>query len=240
MSGAARAAGGDAAPRGPVVLSWSSGKDAAWALHVLRAAGADVVGLLTTVNARARRVAMHAVRTSLLRAQARAVGLPLHVVGLPWPCTNADYERLMGEAVRTLRDAGVRHVAFGDLFLEDVRRYREDALRGTGLDARFPLWGRDTTALAAEMQAMGVRATVTCVDPRQAPASFAGRAWDAWLVAALPPGVDPCGERGEFHTFATDGPAFRRSIAIAPGAIVERDGFVFADVRAAARTVRRT
>lgn len=224
-----------AAPRGPVVLSWSSGKDAAWALHELRTAGADVVGLLTTVNARARRVAMHAVRTSLLRAQARAVGVPLHVVPLPWPCTNDDYERRMGEAVRTMRAAGVRHVAFGDLFLEDVRRYREDALRGTGLDAAFPLWGRDTRALAAEMHLAGVRATVTCVDPRQAPASLAGRAWDAALVAGLPDGVDPCGERGEFHTFATDGPAFRRPLRVVPGEVVERDGFVFADVRGAAR-----
>lgn len=220
-------------PGGAVVLSWSSGKDAAWALHELRAAGANVVGLLTTVNAHARRVAMHAVRTSLLRAQARAVGLPLHVVPLPSPCTNADYERLMGDAVRTMRDAGVRHVAFGDLFLEDVRRYREDALRGTGLDAAFPLWGRETRALAAEMQAAGVRATITCVDPRVLPASFAGRAWDAALLAELPAGVDPCGERGEFHTLATDGPAFRRPLVVEPGAVVERDGFVFADVRAA-------
>jgi len=227
-----------AAPHGPVVLSWSSGKDAAWALHELRAAGADVVGLLTTVNARARRVSMHAVRTSLLRAQARAVGVPLHVVPLPWPCTNAAYERLMGDAVRAMREAGVRHVAFGDLFLEDVRRYREDALRGTGLEPIFPLWGRETRALTAEMQAAGVRATVTCVDPRQAPASLAGRAWDAALVAELPPTVDPCGERGEFHTLATDGPAFRRPLAVAAGEVVERDGFVFADVRRAAAEER--
>lgn len=240
MSGAVRPAGGDARPPGgPVVLSWSSGKDAAWALHVLRSAGANVVGLLTSVNARARRVAMHAVRTSLLRAQAHAVGLPLHVVPLPWPCTNADYERLMGDALRALHDGGVRHVAFGDLFLEDVRRYREDALRATGLAPLFPLWGRDTTALATEMQTAGARATITCVDPRALPASYAGRAWDAALVADLPATVDPCGERGEFHTFATDGPAFRRPVAVVPGAVVERDGFVFADLRAVGRPRRR-
>ena len=219
---------------GPVVLSWSSGKDAAWALHVLRTElGAQVVGLLTTVNARARRVAMHAVRTSLLRRQARAVGVPLHVVPLPWPCTNDDYDRLMGAAVRGLRDAGVRHVAFGDLSLEDVRRYREERLQGTGMVPLFPLWGRDTGALAAEMQAAGARATITCVDPRALPASFAGRAWDAGLLAELPAGVDPCGERGEFHTFATDGPAFRRPVRVEPGRTVERDGFVFADLTAA-------
>ena len=222
---------GRRAPHGPVVLSWSSGKDAAWALHELRRAGADVVGLLTTVNAPARRVAMHAVRTSLLRAQARAVGVPLHVVALPWPCTNDDYERLMGGAVRTMRDAGVRHVAFGDLFLEDVRRYREEAMRGTGLDPLFPLWGRDTRALAAEMQAAGVRATVTCVDPRQAPASLAGRPWDAALVAALPPGVDPCGERGEFHTFVSAGPGFAATVLYEVGEVVLRDErFAYCDL----------
>ncbi|HEU4631062.1 MAG TPA: hypothetical protein VFS08_15025 [Gemmatimonadaceae bacterium] len=220
-----------AALRGPVVVAWSSGKDSAHALHVLRTAwGAEVVGLLTTVNARAGRVAMHAVRESLLRQQAEAVGLPVHVVPIPSPCSNEAYEAAMAVAVRELCGQGVRHVAFGDLFLEDVRAYRERQLRGTGLAPLFPLWGRDTGALAGEMQAAGVRATLTCVDPRVVPAELAGRSWDAALVRALPAGVDPCGERGEFHTFVTDGPAFRTPVAVQAGEVVERDGFVFADL----------
>lgn len=222
--------------RGPVVVAWSSGKDAAHALHVLRTElGADVVGLLTTVNERAGRVAMHGVRESLLRQQARAVDLPLHVVHIPSPCSNEAYEAAMAAAVRALCEQGVRHVAFGDLFLEDVRAYRERQLQGTGLAPLFPLWGRDTGELARELQAAGVRATLTCVDPRVVPASCAGRSWDADLLRELPPGVDPCGERGEFHTFVTDGPGFRTPVAVARGEVVERDGFVFADLLSADR-----
>jgi uncharacterized protein (TIGR00290 family) len=213
------------------LLSWSSGKDCAWALHVLRQRGdVEVAGLLTTVNAAAGRVAMHAVRETLLAEQARAAGLPLVTVPIPYPCSNEEYERAMGATVARARAEGIGAVAFGDLFLEDVRRYREERMAGTGLAALFPLWGLDTAALARTMLAAGVRARLTCVDPRVLPRDLAGRAWDATLLAELPEGADPCGERGEFHTFCWDGPMFARPIAVAPGEVVERDGFVFADL----------
>lgn len=214
-----------------ILLSWSSGKDCAWALHALRRAHPRAVaGLLTTMNESAGRVAMHAVRETLVRAQAAAAGLDLHLVGIPSPCPNDVYEARMAAFVREAVAAGYTHVAFGDLFLEDVRKYREDRLRGSGLEPLFPLWGLPTRALAEEMIDCGLRASLTCVDPRKLDASFAGRAFDRDLVSALPAGVDPCGENGEFHTFAWDGPMFARPIAVAPGVIVERDGFVFADV----------
>lgn len=214
-----------------VLLAWSSGKDSAFALHVLRQAeDVEVVGLLTTINEAFDRVAMHAVRHSLLRAQAEAVGLPLVPVRIPWPCPNEAYERAMGEALAEAARRGVTAVAFGDLFLEDVRRYREERMRGTGLRPLFPLWGRDTRELAEEMIASGLEAVLTCVDPRVLPAAFAGRAFDEALLRDLPPGVDPCGERGEFHSFAWDGPAFGRPVPVRVGEVVERDGFVFADV----------
>jgi uncharacterized protein (TIGR00290 family) len=213
------------------LLCWSSGKDSAWTLHVLRQRGeVEVVGLLTTVNQVYERVAMHAVRLSLLKAQADAVELPLWQVPIPSPCSNQEYEAAMGKAVKQALDAGITAMAFGDLFLEDVRRYRETQLAGTGLTPIFPIWGLPTDALARAMVAAGLRARLTCVDPKQLPASFAGREFDASLLAGLPAGVDPCGERGEFHTFAYDGPMFRRSVSITSGAIVERDGFVFADL----------
>lgn len=213
------------------LLAWSSGKDSAWALHVLRQQReVEVVGLLTTVNATHDRVAMHAVRSELLRAQADAVGLPLTCVQLPWPCSNADYEALMARAHDEARERGIEVVAFGDLFLEDVRRYREERMAGTGLRPIFPLWGEPTDALARRMIAGGLRARLTCVDPRQLPSSFVGRDFDEALLAALPEGVDPCGERGEFHSFAYEGPMFRRPVAIRSGEVVERDGFVFADL----------
>jgi uncharacterized protein (TIGR00290 family) len=215
-----------------LIVSWSTGKDSAWMLHVVRQQHGDrVAGLLTTLNEAFDRVAMHAVRRSLLEAQADAAGLPLHVVPLPWPCPNEEYERRMAAAVASLTAAGCTHVAFGDLFLEDVRRYREDRLAGTGLTPLFPLWKTKTTAaLAAEMIAGGVRARLTCVDPRHLDRSFAGRAFDASLLADLPASVDPCGENGEFHTFACDGPMFSRPIAVHTGDVVDRDGFVFADL----------
>jgi uncharacterized protein (TIGR00290 family) len=214
-----------------VLLAWSSGKDSAFALHVLRSQGdVEVVGLLTTMNTVHDRVAMHAVRRTLLEAQAAAVGLPLRTVALPWPCPNEAYEAAMREAVDAARAEGIEAMAFGDLFLEDVRRYREERLAGTGLRPLFPLWGRDTTALAREMISSGQRATLTCVDPRVLPARFAGREFDASLLADLPAGVDPCGEKGEFHSFAWDGPAFRHPVAVQSGEVVERDGFVFADL----------
>jgi len=213
------------------LLAWSSGKDSAWALHLLRQRGeVEVVGLLTTLNQAFERVAMHAVRVELLRAQAAAAGLPLFEVPLPWPCSNDEYERAMGAALAAARADGVEAVAFGDLFLEDIRRYREERMAATGLTPLFPLWGEPTDALARRMLAGGLRARLTCVDPRQLAPAFAGREYDAALLAELPPTVDPCGERGEFHTFAYAGPMFARPIAIRAGEIVERDGFTFADL----------
>ncbi|MGH9019058.1 MAG: ATP-binding protein [Acidimicrobiales bacterium] len=212
-------------------MSWSSGKDSTLALHVVQAAAeVRVVGLLTTVNSTAERVAMHAVRRTLLEAQADALGLPLHVVELPWPCPNTEYETRMTAAVSEARREGVEFMVFGDLFLEDVRTYRQRSLAGSGITPLFPLWRRPTDQVAAELLARGVRAVVTCVDPRQAPASIAGRWYDEALIAELPPGVDPCGENGEFHTCVLDGPGFARPIEATVGEIVERDGFVFADI----------
>jgi uncharacterized protein (TIGR00290 family) len=213
-----------------VLLAWSSGKDSAFALHVLREQGVPVVGLLTTINEAFERVAMHAVRLELLRAQAEAVGLPLVEVRIPWPCPNQAYEAAMAAALADARTRGVTAVAFGDLFLEDVRRYREDRMRGSGLEPLFPLWGRPTRALAEEMIARGQKAVLTCVDPRALPRELAGRAFDAALLRELPEGADPCGERGEFHSFAWDGPAFRHPVPVRVGEVVEREGFVFADL----------
>lgn len=220
----------DAKPR--ALVSWSSGKDAAWTLHTLRqAAEVEIVGLMTTFNGAFDRVAMHAVRHALVEAQADVAGLPLLAVALPWPCTNADYERAMAAALGEARSAlGVTHIAFGDLFLEDVRAYRERQLEGSGLAPLFPLWGRPTNTLAREMLAGGLRARLTCVDPQRLSADFAGRAFDADLLADLPGDVDPCGEAGEFHTFATAGPMFTHPLAVTLGEIVARDGFVFADL----------
>ena len=213
------------------LVSWSSGKDSAWMIHILgQTPGIGLAGLLTTVNAAAGRVAMHAVREELLVAQADALGLPLRVVQIPSPCPNDTYERAMGGAVRAALQDGFTHIAFGDLFLEDIRRYREERLAGTGLTPLFPLFGADTALLAREMIAGGLKARLTCVDPRVIDRRFASREFDAALLDELPVTVDPCGERGEFHTFAYDGPMFSRPIAVASGVIVERDGFVFADL----------
>ena len=212
-------------------VSWSSGKDSTFALAAARAdPELEVVGLLTTLNRSADRVAMHAVSRELLEAQAAALGLPLHQVGLPSPCSNQEYEELMTGAVASARAAGVTRMVFGDLFLADVRSYREQALADTGIEPVFPLWGRPTGDLAREMVDQGVRATITCVDPRQLPSSFAGRAFDHELLADLPERVDPCGENGEFHTFVADGPGFAAPLEVRVGEVVERDGFVFADV----------
>ena len=213
------------------LLAWSSGKDSAWSLHVLRQQeDVEVVGLLTTVNESFGRVAMHAVRRELLEAQARAAGVPLRVVPIPYPCPNHVYEAAMAEALAEARTAGIEAVAFGDLFLEDVRRYREERMAPTALRPLFPLWGRPTAALAEEMIDAGLRACLTCVDPRVLDAAFAGRAFDRELLSALPPEVDPCGERGEFHTFAWNGPMFREPVPVTLGEVVSRDGFVFADL----------
>jgi uncharacterized protein (TIGR00290 family) len=213
-----------------LLLSWSSGKDSAWALHRLRQENAyEIAGLVTTVNLQFNRVAMHGVRYELLQAQAAAAGLPLWPVELPWPCSNAEYEARMCALIERARSAGVTHMAFGDLFLQDIRAYREKQLTGTGITPVFPLWNLDTQALSREMVAGGLRAKLTCVDPKHLPAAFAGRDWHEAL-AGLPATVDPCGENGEFHTFCYRGPMFRETLDVRAGEIVERDGFVFADL----------
>lgn len=212
-------------------MSWSSGKDSALALHhVHQAADIEVVGLLTTVNAAAERVAMHGVRRALLEAQSAALGLPVQMVELPWPCPNEVYEHQMAAAVTTAREAGVEVMVFGDLFLDDVRRYRERSLEGTGLRPVFPLWGRSTDAVARDLLKAGVRAIVTCVDLAQAPGELGGREYDESFLADLPAGVDPCGENGEFHTVVVGGPGFSSPIEVAIGEAVERGGFLFVDV----------
>ena len=213
------------------LLSWSSGKDSAWCLHTLnRDPTVTVSGLITTFNSSADRVAMHAVRRHLVRRQANAAGLPLVEVELPWPCSNADYEAALGTALEEQR-AAFDVIAFGDLFLEDVREYREKQLAGWGFEPVFPLWLRDTSELSRQMVDEGLSAVLTCVDPKQCPAEFVGRRYNAPLLDELPESVDPCGERGEFHTFVSAGPMFDQAIDISVGEIVERDGFVFADVR---------
>src|SRR6187402_1257755 len=217
-----------------VLLSWSSGKDSAWALHVLRqTADVEVVGLLTTFNKTVDRVAMHAVRRELVEAQATATGLELWPVFLPSPCSNAEYEQLMSEAIVRARVGRISHVAFSDLFLEDVRDYRVRQMTGTGIDPLFPLWSSasETPQLARQMIAGGIKSVLTCVDPRQLPESFAGRQYDDQLLAELPASVDPCGERGEFHSFCYAGPMFASPIDVEVGESVTRDGFCFADVR---------
>jgi uncharacterized protein (TIGR00290 family) len=213
------------------LLSWSSGKDSAWALHVLRQSDeVQVVGLLTTVNEVHNRVAMHAVRRELLEAQAEAANLPLWPVPIPDPCSIEEYELRMGAVISRAVGERVQAIAFGDLFLEDVRAYREQRLAGSGVRPLFPLWQQPTDRLARAMLAAGVRAHVTCVDPRQISASFAGREWDAQFLADLPCSADPCGERGEFHTFVSAGPMLRHAVRVMAGEVVERAGFVFADL----------
>ena len=213
-------------------MSWSSGKDSTLALHAARQdLDLDVTALLVTLNAGADRVAMHAVRRTLLEAQAGRLGLPLKIVEIPSPCPNDVYEARMAAAMAEASDAAIEHVIFGDLFLEDIREYREHALAGSGIEPLFPLWQRPTDALARQMIDAGIRAVLTCVDPSQLDPAFAGRQFDASLLADLPASVDPCGERGEFHTFVYDGPGFSSPVAVEVGDVVERDGFVFCDVR---------
>ena len=213
------------------LLSWSSGKDSAWALHVLRQdPEIDVVGLFTTVNAKYQRVAMHAVRLRLLERQAEAAGLPLQVIEIPDPCSDQQYQAAMGQFVEESIAHGVQCMAFGDLFLQNVREYREKQLSGTGIVPLFPLWNRPTDKLAREMHAAGLRAFISTVDPRKLPGHYAGREWSRALLDELPATVDPCGENGEFHTVVVDGPMFRRPIEVQIGETVEREGFFFADV----------
>lgn len=214
-----------------VLLSWSSGKDSAWTLHRLRQdADIEVAALVTTFNSEANRVAMHAVRRTLVESQAERTGLPLWAVELPYPCSNAEYENRMRVACQRAIAEGITAVAFGDLFLQDIRDYRVRQLQGTGLEPLFPLWRIPTGELAPEMIAAGVKAKVTCVDPSKLAKSFAGRDYDRSFLEDLLPAIDPCGENGEFHTFVYDAPPFSRPIEVLSGEIVERDGFVFADV----------
>jgi uncharacterized protein (TIGR00290 family) len=220
-----------------ILLSWSSGKDSAWTLHVLRQrAEVEVVGLLTTINTHFQRVAMHGTRQVLLKAQAHAARLPLWEVPLPWPCSNEIYEQAMAAACAAAVQKGITAIAFGDLFLEDVRRYREDRLRGTGLDPLFPLWGINTRELISEMLDGGLRARIVCVDPAKLPADFAGRDLDYDLLRRMPAGADPCGENGEFHTFTHAGPMFSEAIPFESGEVVTRDGFVYADALPCSKT----
>jgi len=213
-----------------VLLSWSSGKDSAWALHVLRQQpGIEVMGLLTTINAEFQRVAMHGTRLSVLEAQAEAAQLPLWVVPLPWPCSNEIYEQRMSEACERAIHEKVDAIAFGDLFLPDVRVYRETQLKPTGLEPLFPLWELPTAELARTMIAGGLRARLTCVDTKQLSGEFAGREFDAALLNELPAATDPCGERGEFHTCVYDGPMFATRLNLEAGEVVDRDGFIYAD-----------
>jgi uncharacterized protein (TIGR00290 family) len=214
-----------------VAVSWSSGKDSAWSLHLLRQdPSVEVVALFTTLNQQFDRVAMHAVRRELLELQAKSVGLPLWTVPLPWPCSNEEYEARMRQLCARAIAEHVDAMAFGDLFLADIRAYREKQLAGTGLQPLFPVWQIPTAELARTMIASGLRAKITCVDPKVLPAEFAGRDFDSQFLADLPPNIDPCGENGEFHSFVYDGPSFCQPINVSVGEIVERDGFVFADL----------
>lgn len=213
------------------LIAWSSGKDSAWALTRVRAAASfEVVGALTTITDAFGRVSMHGVREDILAAQLAAAGLRSIAVRIPYPCPNEAYEAAMGAALAAARRDGITHIIFGDLFLADVRAYREQRLRPTGIAPVFPLWGEPTDALAREMIAGGLSATLVCVDPRVLPAALAGRAFDAALLAELPAGIDPCGENGEFHTCVTAGPMFSHPLDLRRGIVTERDGFAFADL----------
>ncbi len=227
--------GSDAAPDRPRAwMSWSSGKDSAFALERARRSGSvEIVGLLTTITETFDRVSMHGVREPLLDAQARALGLPLEKVRIPFPCPNERYEEAMREALARAARAGVRTVVFGDLYLEDLRSYREERMRSIGFSAQFPLWTSDTPTLAREMIRAGVEARICCLDPRKVPRELAGHRFDDELLERLPPSVDPCGERGEFHTFVSWAPGFERPVPVHVGPSVERDGFLFTDLQSA-------
>jgi len=213
------------------LLSWSSGKDSAWSLYVLRQqVDVEMVGLFSTINQEFERVAMHAVRVALVREQAACLGLPVSFVPIPYPCTNADYERIMAVFIKQAEDEGVEQIAFGDLFLEDIRQHREDMLQGSSIKPIFPLWGKPTEALSREMVMAGLRAVITCIDPKKLSNEFAGKTYDASFLGQLPDDIDPCGEYGEFHSFAFAGPMFKQAVKFNAGETVERDGFVFADL----------
>jgi uncharacterized protein (TIGR00290 family) len=215
-----------------ILLSWSSGKDSAWTLHVLKQnPDIEVVGLLTSFNAEFDRVAMHATRRELVELQAKAADLPLFSVHLPWPCSNNDYEQAITSKLMELKTQyGITHVAFGDLFLQDIREYREAQMKKLDLEPLFPIWDLPTDQLAQTMITSGLKARITCIDPKKLPASFAGRLFDQDLINDLPEEIDHCGERGEFHTYTFAGPMLSAPIDIKPGEVVERDGFIFSDL----------
>ena len=222
------------------LMSWSTGKDSAWAYHQLLQQGEhDITGLFCTINKAFQRTAMHGVRVELLKSQAQRLGQPLDIIEIPWPCSNNDYERIMSHYIDSVKQRGIKCFAFGDLFLQDIRDYRTDKLQGTGIEPVFPLWQRPTDKLAREMIDGGLRTTITCIDPAKLDNSFAGRSFDDDFLHDLPDHIDPCGENGEFHSFVHDAPAFDQPINIKVGDVVERDGFVFADVRHAPHLAKK-
>ena len=213
------------------LMSWSTGKDSAWALHQLRQnPEIDLLGLFCTVSKEFNRVAMHGVRVELLQEQAESIGLPVEIIEVPYPCSNAEYDRIMGQFVERARNNNIEYFAFGDLFLEDVRNYREEKLKGSGIEPIFPVWGIPTDKLSREMISSGLRAVITCIDPEQTPKEFLGREFNESFLDSLPETIDPCGENGEFHSFVFAGPMFKERIEIVVGDTVHRDDFVFADV----------
>ena len=214
------------------LLSWSSGKDSAWTLYTLQQrSDVELLGLVTTVNQTHQRVAMHAVRLVLLEQQAAAANLPLHIINIPHPCSNEKYNQAMDGFFDSIQQIGATHMAFGDLFLEDIRQYREENLKGTGLTPMFPLWLEPTEKLAQKMIDAGLKTRITCIDPNKLSANFAGREFNQQFLDDLPDGIDPCGENGEFHSFTYAGPMFKKPINISTGDVVEREGFIFADLQ---------
>jgi len=214
-----------------ILLSWSSGKDSAWALHLLRQQqDIEVVGLFCTFNKKFERGAMHAVRNELICQQAESIGLPLELIPIPDPCSDSEYKIIMADFIEQVNSLGIDTIAFGDLFLEEIRSYREESLAGTGITALFPLWGIPTDELSKEMVTCGLRAKITCIDPRYLPAEFAGHEYDSTFLEQIPHSVDPCGEKGEFHSFAYDGPMFKNKLNIRVGETVTRGGFVYTDL----------
>ena len=213
------------------LMSWSSGKDSAWALHKIQhSPEIDLIGLFCTVNKEFDRVAMHGVRVELLQTQAKSIGLPLEIIEIPHPCSNAEYEKIMGQFVERAKNDNIEYFVFGDLFLEDIRSYREEKLKGSGIKPVFPIWGMPTDKLSREMISGGLRTVITCINPKQTPKEFVGKEFDETFLDSLPETIDPCGENGEFHSFVFDGPMFKEKIEIFVGDIVHRDDFVFADV----------
>jgi uncharacterized protein (TIGR00290 family) len=213
------------------LLSWSSGKDSAWALHALQQMpDIELVGLFSTYNQEFERIAMHSTRLDLVRMQAKRTGLPIELIPLPFPCSNEDYEQIMGAFTKSVIDRDITHIAFGDLSLEDVRQYRIDKLAGTGITPIFPIWGIPTEELSRTMVASGLKSQITCINPKQIPEKFAGAEFNLDFIESLPESVDPCGENGEFHSFAFAGPMFTEPIPIIVGETVKRDGFIFTDV----------